>query len=534
MPSASHPGVSHAFGGSAEISLSASRVASHTPRATADSRSRRLEAALGCLLILPIAGYNCFHRLGEPAHPIWDESYYLTSTARYETGRAQFASHPPLGLMLIAAGDHLSGLNRDIYWQPIAALKKVDGEAVPAGFSFLGVRCASALFGTLAASLFFALLLTIELRPTYALLLTTPFLFDTALIAQFRAAQLDSFQLFFMLATLIALMKAMRTKKIGWLFAFGLFCGCATMVRANAALLSVGALWPVLLGAQSVLAAPIRSLAFATVRGLAAITGFFLASVVVFTAHVALSNGHMPPASPEANADTPYVEPAYAAYIDGRAGLDPAVVVAAADGYRRFMAADLAGIGIGDPKGSSPWGWPFGRGSIVYRWDSDGITTTYIALIPNSAAWLLSLAGVVGTFVTAMRDLRQRHKRKVCEGLATGVPLLLIWTVLMGANIVLASHRVMYLYHYFMPLVLGWVMIGLLFRGLTARASSALVERLAGGVAGLVLANFLLLSPLALHRSLGPSGCAIRSWGSGLRCKSTPTKVVGASSPSAH
>ena len=59
--------------------------------------------ALG--LVALIASVNFLVGLGEPRGAIWDESYYLTSTQRYLDGVAQFASHPPLGLMLIAAGD---------------------------------------------------------------------------------------------------------------------------------------------------------------------------------------------------------------------------------------------------------------------------------------------------------------------------------------------------------------------------------------------------------------------------------------------
>ena len=53
------------------------------------------------LVVAMLATVNYSVGIADPHHPVWDESYYLTSTQRYEDGIAQFASHPPLGLMLI-------------------------------------------------------------------------------------------------------------------------------------------------------------------------------------------------------------------------------------------------------------------------------------------------------------------------------------------------------------------------------------------------------------------------------------------------
>jgi len=50
-----------------------------------------------------LATLNFAVGLDQPAGAIWDESYYLTSVQRYRDHTAQFASHPPLGLMLITA-----------------------------------------------------------------------------------------------------------------------------------------------------------------------------------------------------------------------------------------------------------------------------------------------------------------------------------------------------------------------------------------------------------------------------------------------
>lgn len=64
-----------------------------------------MTTAMACLLVMLASAFLLLNRLGEVHAPIWDEAYYLPSAARYHEGRVQFATHPPLGLMLIAAGD---------------------------------------------------------------------------------------------------------------------------------------------------------------------------------------------------------------------------------------------------------------------------------------------------------------------------------------------------------------------------------------------------------------------------------------------
>ena len=157
--------------------------------------------ALGLVALL--ASVNFLTGLAEPRGAIWDESYYLTSTERYAEGVAQFASHPPLGLMLIAAGDALLNPNRNIDTRPLARDKHADGRVIPQGFSFAGVRAASALFAVLGAMVFFALMYAITQSTFTALVFSNLFTFENAFITQFRAAQLDAFQIAF---TAIALL----------------------------------------------------------------------------------------------------------------------------------------------------------------------------------------------------------------------------------------------------------------------------------------------------------------------------------------
>lgn len=283
------------------------RTDRHTPQPAAIAVSHRARnAAVGALIIGAIASFNLFYRLGEVAHPIWDESYYLTSTARYELRYASFASHPPLGLMLIAAGDRASGLNAKVDWSKLASRKKIAGELMPASFSYWGLRCASALFGVLATMLVFLLMTELTGSVTAGLFASSPFLFDTALIAQFRAAQLDPFQICFATAALLCLVKSDRQGRTWWMLGFGVACGLSTMVRANGILPLAGLQLPVLRH----LSAPTnwsRRLGNAARHIAIALVGVSLAIGTICMIHLSLANRAMPTNWAAARADAPYV-----------------------------------------------------------------------------------------------------------------------------------------------------------------------------------------------------------------------------------
>lgn len=70
----------------------------------------------------------------------WDENYHLTSAQRYIEGVAHFEAHPPLGKMLIAAGEMLANKNAGIDKHQLVFDKHISGEDLPAGFSFFGMR----------------------------------------------------------------------------------------------------------------------------------------------------------------------------------------------------------------------------------------------------------------------------------------------------------------------------------------------------------------------------------------------------------
>ncbi len=440
--------------------------------------------------------------LGDLRHPsgaLWDESYYMTTTQRYLEGRAQYASHPPLGLMLIAAGDRLAGRNDPAATHAMVALKTVRGDQIPAGYDFFGIRFASALCGALATLAFYAMMIWLTGRARLAALLTIPILFDNALIVQFRAAQLDGPQILFTVFALWAFLGAIRGTRSSHV-AFGICVGLATMVRLNGVLLS-------LLGI-AILWADIRRNGFGPgrLRDVAAMLLPFVATVaLVLLVHV-LASPHLPAFDAAGSKDLLYMTPSYQAWLRDGGMLSPAVVWDAATGYWRFMMADLGGMTLVDANGSSPLAWPFGQKTITYRWVSGPRGTAYVQMVPNLLGWWLAagaiLVGSVGTIAT--RPARDPDPRRFAIGALTAW-----YGVFLIANLVLAHGRVMYVYHYFIGLIGAYTVLALLLCGWLDPNGATFARRRqiakTGGIA--IICTYVWLFPLTYNVRIGDRLC---------------------------
>lgn len=421
-------------------------------------------AALLLALVGMLAAWLYLDRLGTPQGPVWDEAYYLPTTARYHQGITQYATHPPLGTLLIAAGDRLSGRNADADWQRIGSERKIVMAAMPTDFDYAGPRLAPAVFGIAAAVLFAVLMLQLTGSTFAAGVLSLLVLADTALLVQFRSAQLDAFQLAFALAALLAALRIQRRQDLTGYALFGLFVALAALVRINA--LMLGAMVPVLLW-PLLRAGRWRDVAARCLAGSAAA---LLAALLVLGAWMSVSRHPPDAATPIGQRDLAFdAQGREAIYRTGSWGLGD--LPDAAAGMRRAMAHDLAVIPASDPHGSHPWQWLLGKGMILYSADRTSGTLHSIALVPNQAGWLIALLGVLTSLIPAR--LRQDPRRGVLLAGWLGSMTLLLW---------LDGQRVVYSYHYFIPLLLGHAMAALEWKhhGLPRRPALALAIAVIG------------------------------------------------------
>jgi dolichyl-phosphate-mannose--protein O-mannosyl transferase len=114
-----------------------------------------------------------------------------------------------------------------------------------------------------------------------------------------------------------------------------------------------------------------------------------------------------------------------------------------------------------DENGSPFFFWPFGGRSINYRWQSaDGGATRYLYLQVNPMVWLAGLTGVILSFTLITSSLFFPLQKKMEKRM-----LLLTFLGLYAAYMIAISQigRVMYLYHYFLPLLFSFILFAIVF-----------------------------------------------------------------------
>jgi dolichyl-phosphate-mannose-protein mannosyltransferase len=481
-------------------------------------RSYRVGFVPAALVVAIVASINFLGDLGKPADPIWDESYYLTATARYEQRIAQFASHPPLGLALIAAGDALLHPNRHIDTRRMGWDKKIAGEQIPKGYSYAGVRLASGVFGVLGALAFFGLMFVLTRSALAALAFSNLYLFENAFIVHFRAGQLDGFQVAFVIAALLcfAISAQRGARRSPWAeLLYGVACGLAIMVKVNALVLGLLGVMLVVrrIGLQWRSAPRARLIWQGAGDGAVMAAGCFAVFAAVLTFHVTFNR--IPPvaASPAGEKDLSFMSDSYLAYLQHRRPLSLPVLLAAGEDYVSFMADDFEGVPRTDPNGSRPLTWPLHRGTINYRWDSNDDLTAYVQLTGNIFDWMLALAALLGSAAWVIVARIRRWPTAHPERRALMTMLLVQYVAFMAVHAYIAQQRVVYLYHYFIALLLTFCLVPLLASE-AAEQWPALRKRqvpLLGAMVLLSWACFIFYAPLTFHWPLTHAQCEWRN-----------------------
>ena len=479
---------------------------------------KRLGILCAAALVVALATMNFLLGIGQPSRTIWDEKYYLTAAQRYADGTAQFASHPPLGLMLIAAGDALLHPNRGTDTRAIGWDKQVSDERLPQHYSFAGVRLMSGVFAVIGAVLFFGVLLTLTRSLVPALLLSNLFVFENAFLAHFRAAHLDAFQLAFALAALLCFVVSVRRgqRSSNWLeFALGVACGLAMMVKLNAVLWTLLGLMLILrrIGMGWYCVPRARLLLTGLRAGTLMTSGCVLAIAAVWTIQVAVAPHAPPPGSPAGIKDEAFMSQTYRDYLEGERGLSAVVVLAAARDYTRFMLSDLNGVPKNDQNGSLPAQWPLNIRPINYRWDSDGVYTAYVQLTGNIWGWLIAGIALVGTVGLLILQWWRPCPSSDPERRALMVMLLLQYLAFMTVHAYLGMMRVMYLYHYFLALVLAFCLVPLVLAEVAERWRAPRAWQESGLAVStlLLLVSFAFYAPLTFYRPLTHAQCEWRN-----------------------
>lgn len=477
-----------------------------------------------CLLTVLVIGW-CMYFVGhaEPKYAFWDENYHLTSAQRYVDGVAYLETHPPLGKLLIAVGEAFSDANAGIDKSALSRTTYIDGDKLPAGFSFAGMRLMPSLFGALGALLFFGLMRELTGNRLIALLFSTLYLFENAWIVHFRAVHLDSFQMFFSLGALWLFIRMWTCEgPIAWTryAATAALCALAIMVKINAALLL--ALFPVLYfkdaGTREAGWNVVAQLRHFILKSGAAIVSMALIALTVIAIHALVGTESPRPQDPLGEKDLPHMSSTYQDYLNLKQPLTPSTLLAISTDYFKFMQTDNQGVPKLDvckpgENGSHPLYWPLHNKTINYRWDSADGFTRYVQLAGNQVSWFLGLAAVLLSILT----IANRRIFNVSVGESRAYPLIEVFTglyvVFMLLHLYLGAQRVMYLYHYFLGLLISYILIVLNwqhlceFHQLKARTRTLIVA----GLSVAIIASGMFFLPLSNHKPLNKEQCERRN-----------------------
>lgn len=420
--------------------------------------SREHWVPLAFLLVLSYA--TIVSGFSRPQALFWDENYHIASAQKYLNGVFFMEPHPPLGKLLIAAGELLLDRN-PVDNQFIGTDYATDP---PAGFDFVGYRLFPVLLAWLTAPLLYAIFFVLTRKPLWAMLLSFLYVFDNALIVHARSAMLDSTLLFFSALTILAFLLVLRARTAkdvavyGALFGAAFAGGIVTKAFALIFILLVPVLWWRLRTDRE------RLLKFTAAAGAA----FFVLFIGVWYAHFALG-GTVEPRLP----DRGYYQSSSRSidFIDAGATASPLAFPVLLKDALAFVSHYEDGVPRLDlskaDENGSPWFlWPIGARTINYRWETpDGYSYRYLYLVANPVVWLLSFVGVLLAAMLFFAPYLVHDAKKSPVHLELGT-LLMLYTCYMIA--VSRIDRVMYLYHYFLPLLFSFVLVGLVVVSLRA------------------------------------------------------------------
>lgn len=506
-----------------EPELVAEEQVSQRPESPVGDRPWIARAALALVLLV---GYGHYvHGIGTPRDFFWDESYHVPSAQKYLHGVFYMESHPPLGKLLIALGRKLEGgKGRSAHF--------IDTDRAtwtPEAFDFTPYRRVPAVLAWLTTGLLFAVFLLLTRKVLAAFSLSMLYGLDNALIVHQRGAMLEGPLLFFTTLAILAFLLLLEwrgspRRSLVAALVLGGACGLALATKLLgliSILLLPAAIWKRRGGLRDAL----------RIVGVF-IVGFLAASLAVWVIHFRLAtkiNENLPEQG-FYGASQEHREILRA----GRGGSLGALPVQLTDAWRFFFrhqeGVETLNLCKPGENGSPFFFWPLGARSINYRWEKAGHEQhRYVYLQGNPAVWLAGLLGVLLAaglrIVSWLVHLQAPLRRPFLLDTFLGLYLAYLLAVSQ-------IDRVMYLYHYFLPLLFSFVLLALAVGEIRRLGPLELGNRGRNGIWGLLLvavvAGFVIYRPLTFYQPLTREQVEWRAWFPlwELRCADCPRESL--------
>lgn len=472
------------------------------------------------IVILLVSFSIYFPYYGNPQAMFWDENYHVPNAQKHIDGMMYMEPHPPLGKMLMAVGEVLFGDNEGINKQPLLETDYLTGDAAPPNMTYKGYRWPTVVMMAFSAVFFYGIINCITRRAWLAAIFTSLVIFDNALVVHARAAHLDGIQLFFMLAELYFFVRMVTSgKKITlWDYALlGTFIGLATSVKATSAIellllamLFVVDQWNNI--KQWDWQALLKRIVVTVPAGVLPAVGVFLG---VFYIHIGMGT--------QIVANKTYkASPEYLNQIRmGDTWSLKTFQLGMRDNWK-FMSEYADGVPRldvckPDENGSYALGWPLSKKTISYRWDrnvTDGkVIVKYKYLIGNPIVWFSVVGGIIlslGLIISRYVYNNPVKDEKLFYWICAFTGLYVAYMVA-----ILQIERVMYLYHYFIPLIFGAINLALIYTYIyrdevIANNKHTIINTALFAV--LVIAVFAFFSPFTYSFGLTEDQFEMRNW----------------------
>lgn len=494
-------------------------------RSRFEGLTRKLRAGAPYLIFAVVffsSFFTYFSNYRQPPHLFWDENYHIASAQKYLHGVFFMELHPPLGKLLIALGERILKPNPDSD-QSLGTMY-IKGELLPPGFSFAGYRFIPALLGWWTALLLFFVFYRITGNHLMAGLLCSLYIFDNAMIVHSRGAMLESPQLFFCAAFLLLYFVAhqqppQKSYHPAFALLLGVVFGCVLAIKLNGLILAL-----LVLPLAQRLGSPSRALKFICLFTLGAALcwlsvwqiHFYMGRTVVSTLD---DQGYF------------YSSPRYREILEKdlpRGWMDFPQMLEDSLAFIKRHQAGVPKLNLckADENGSPSFFWPIGARAINYRWESSGDGNyRYLYLQANPLVWWTGLLAVLMSWALLAAScfypdgvvLKQRGH-------------LLVFSAMYACYMLVMARldRVMYLYHYFIPLIFSFILFALLLGevGRLGRLRINLRHKQLGLtlLASAVCGCFFFYAPLTYYWPLKHDSFKKRAWVSlwDLTCQGCP------------
>ncbi|MFH0702109.1 MAG: phospholipid carrier-dependent glycosyltransferase [bacterium] len=477
-----------------------------------------------CVLGILITSYfTYFRNYTEPKFPVLDEGFYIPAAQKYIDNVMYMQNNPPLGKMIIALGERLVNPNKNIDKHDL-----LNDEVIGTldNYSYAGVRLFPVLFATLSSLLLFLIFYLLSRHYVLSALFTSLYLFENASIAHYRAAMIDGTLLFFILGTILYFVYLIQRKKdiSSWnYFLLGSLSGLPIAVKSNGAIVLLLFVFLFIydkkIGVESIK----FNLAFVK-DSLTKFRSFGMAVLLVYLSvmyiHVAFGRNVV-------NNDADY----YKNY--------------ASEGYKEILKkGDTANLfkfplmlmdnlsymknyqermpKIDKDRSSYPFEWATGARGFFYLHWNDNEKIQEIFLVGNPIIWfigfvsvILSIALIIAKIVFQLKDPPENlenieEKQRLFNYIIVFTALYLCYMIAMSQ-----IGRVLYLYHYLVPLVFSFILALLVFKYIfidyIKKHDKVLCMSVILTIA-VIIYTYNFFSPLTYYKALSNNDFLQRAW----------------------